>query len=32
MQAQRINTKIVRPNRKTVISMDLGLYLPVKQL
>ena len=32
MQAQGINTKIVGPNRKTVISMDLGLYLPAKQL
>ena len=32
MQAQSINTKIVGPNRRTVISMDLGLYLPSKQL
>ena len=32
MQAQGTNTKIVGPNRKTVISMDLGLYLPAKQL
>ena len=31
MQAQRINTKIAGPNRKTVILMDLGLYLPAKQ-
>ena len=32
MQAQGIDIKIVGPNRKTVISMDLGLYLPAKQL
>ena len=30
MQAQGINTKIVGPDRKTVISMDLGLYVPAK--
>lgn len=31
-QAQGINTEIVGPNRKTVISLDMGLYKPAKQL
>lgn len=32
IQAQGINTKVVGPHRKTVISLDLGLYLPAKKL
>ncbi len=32
MQAQAINTKVVGPNRKTVISLDMGLYQPAKKL
>ena len=31
-QAQGISTKVVGPDRKTVISLDLGLYKPAKQL
>ena len=31
-QAQNINTKIVGPEKKTVISLDLGLYQPAKKL
>jgi hypothetical protein len=31
-QAQGINTKVVGPDRKTVISLDMGLYKPAKQL
>ena len=32
MQAQDIKTKVVGHERKTVISLDLGLYKPAKQL
>ena len=32
MQAQGINTKVMGPDRKTVISLDMGLYKPAKQL
>lgn len=32
MQAQGINAKIVGPGRKTVISMEMGLYKPAKEL
>ena len=32
MQAQGINAKVVGPDRKTVISLDRGLYKPAKQL
>ena len=32
MQAQKINTKVVGPARKTVVSLDMGLYKPAKQL
>ena len=32
MQAQNINAKVMGPNRKTVISLDLGLYQPAKKL
>ena len=32
MQAQGINTKVMGPDRKTVISLDMGLYKPEKQL
>lgn len=32
MQAQGINAKVVGPGRKTVISLDMGLYKPAKQL
>ena len=32
MQAQGINTKVVGPDHKTVISLDMGLYKPAKQL
>ena len=32
MQAQAIKTKIVGPERKTVISLDMGLYQPAKKL
>ena len=31
-QAQGINVKVVGANRKTVISLDMGLYLPAKKL
>ena len=31
-QAQAINVKVVGANRKTVISLDMGLYLPAKKL
>jgi ethanolamine utilization microcompartment shell protein EutS len=31
-QAQAINTQIVGPEKKTVISLDMGLYKPAKQL
>lgn len=31
-QAQNINTSVVGPNQKTVITLDLGLYQPAKQL
>ncbi|KXJ12360.1 hypothetical protein AC249_AIPGENE6741 [Exaiptasia diaphana] len=31
-QAQNIKTAVVGPSRKTVISLDLGLYQPAKQL
>ena len=32
MQAQNISTSIVGPGRKTVISLDMGLYQPAKKL
>ena len=32
MQAQAITTKVVGPERKTVISLDMGLYQPAKKL
>ena len=32
MQAQDISVKVVGPTRKTVISLDLGLYQPAKKL
>jgi len=32
MQAQSISAKVVGAGRKTVISLDLGLYLPAKKL
>ncbi|KAK3744219.1 hypothetical protein QZH41_013574, partial [Actinostola sp. cb2023] len=32
MQAQAINVKVVGANRKTVISLDMGLYQPAKKL
>lgn len=32
MQAQNIKTKIAGPDRKTIISLDLGLYQPAKKL
>ena len=32
MQTQAINTKVVGPDRKTVISLDMGLYQPAKKL
>ena len=32
MQAQNISTTIVGPGRKTVISLDMGLYQPAKKL
>ena len=32
MQAQAITTKVVGHERKTVISLDMGLYQPVKKL
>ena len=31
-KAQGINVKVVGANRKTVISLDMGLYLPAKKL
>lgn len=32
MQEQSITTKVVGPERKTVISLDMGLYQPAKKL
>ena len=32
MQAQKVSAKVVGPERKTVISLDMGLYLPAKKL
>lgn len=32
MQAQAINVKVVGQQRKTVISLDMGLYMPAKKL
>ena len=32
MQAQHISAKVVGPRRKTVITLDMGLYKPAKQL
>ena len=32
MHAQNISVRVVGPGRKTVISLDLGLYLPAKRL
>jgi len=32
MQAQNINTKVVGVGHKTVVSLDMGLYKPAKQL
>ena len=32
MQAQNIKAKVVGPTRKTVISLDMGLYQPAKKL
>ena len=32
MQAQMISTQVVGLDRKTVISLDMGLYLPAKKL
>ena len=32
MQAQAINVKVVGANRKTVISLDMALYMPAKNL
>ena len=32
MQAQAINAKVVDQQRKTVISLDMGLYMPAKKL
>ena len=29
-QAQNLSTKVVGPERKTVITLDLGLYKPAK--
>ena len=31
-QAQGINAKIMGPQRKTIITLDLGLYMPAKKL
>ena len=31
-QAQAINVKVVGQQRKTVISLDMGLYIPAKTL
>ena len=32
MQAHGINAKVVRPDRNTIISLDMGLHKPAKQL
>ena len=32
MQAQNISVKVVGPTRKTVVSLDMGLYQPAKKL
>jgi len=31
-QAQAINVKVVGQQRKTIISLDMGLYMPAKKL
>ena len=31
-QAQNISVKVVGPTRKTVVSLDMGLYQPAKKL
>ena len=32
MQAQAINAKVIGQRRKTIISLDIGLYMPAKKL
>ena len=32
MQAQNIKTKVVGPTKKTIISLDMGLYQPAKKV
>ena len=32
MQTQEVNTKVVGPARKTLVSLDMGLYKPAKRL
>ena len=32
MHAQKISMQVVGPERKTVVSLDMGLYLPAKKL
>ena len=32
MQAQTVNVKVVGQQRKTIISLDMGLYMPAKKL
>lgn len=32
MQTQNISVKVVVPTRKTVVSLDMGLYQPAKKL
>lgn len=32
MQAQDISARVVGPGRNTVLSLDMGLYQPVKKL
>lgn len=32
MQAQAINVKVIGQRRKTIISLDMGLYMPAKKL
>ena len=32
MQAQAINAKVIGQRRKTIISLDIGLYMPAKEM
>ena len=32
MQARGITVKVIGPDKKTVVSLDMGLYKPAKQI